>query len=149
MAQTTDEVIDEILAEIDQDEKRWAETVQVGDLVDASDDGFYTFSGHQYKTKGKLYPVREVDIRTDRETGKVYSRTVIVNGDYQDPTSNRPENVWLGPSKVIMRNGEIVWESSLVKSARALLASDEPLDDEQRKSLQNMLYTATPNGESY
>ena len=123
MSAEADQVGEEILAEIHRDEVVWSETVQVGDWVDASDDGHYTFSGHQYRTKGKLYQVKVVDIRAD-ENGKVYSRTVIVDADYTDPNGDgKPERMWLGPGRVIVRNGVIVWESSLQKSVNHVLAN--------------------------
>lgn len=132
----SDDLIDEILAEIHDDERTWSETVQVGDWVDASDDGHYTFSNHQYKTKGRLYQVRVVDLRPD-------SKTVIVDGDYKDPRRNgEPERVWLGQSRVIIRNGEIVWESSLQKAINLydLTEESKTLDDEERRRWEEMKY---------
>lgn len=135
MPDATEALIDEILADIDNDERTWSETVQVGDWVDASDDGHYTFSGHQYKTKGKLYQVRVVDLRP-------HSKTVIVDGDYQDPTNPNPEKVWLGPSRVIVRNRAIVWESSLQKSINLYDLTEESttLDAESRRRMEEMKY---------
>lgn len=138
MNEADEKIIKEILEWIDQEFLEWSNTVKVGDMVDASEDGFYTFSKHQYKTKGKLYQVQEVDVRTD-DTGEVYCCTVKVHGDYQDPTSKDPEIVWLGPSKVIIRNGEVIWESGLVKASLVLLNSDEVLDEEQRGLLTSII----------
>lgn len=135
----TDHLVDQILSEIDEDERIWSETVQVGDFVDGSRDRTYTFSKHQYETKGKLYEVREKDMRKD-ENGKFYSRTVIVDGDWQDPTRAEPERHWLGMSKVIYRNGELIWESTLIKAARASLEGCDKLTQEQRKELEEMLF---------
>jgi len=118
-----DEMFEEIMAEMRADEVSWSETVKIGDWVDCSSDGHYTFSGHQYKTENKLYQVRMIDIRKD-ENGKVYSRTVVVDGDYFDPSRNgEPERVWMGNGRVIVRNGEIIWESSLQKRIKAYIAA--------------------------
>lgn len=123
-----DDIIEQLLLDIKEDERTWRETVQVGDWVDCSTDGHYTFSDHQYKTEGKLYQVRELDFRHDVD-GNYYSTTVIVDGDYFDPSRNGlPENVWLGPSKVIIREGKTIWESSLEKAMRhSMLITSNPM----------------------
>lgn len=116
-------MVDEIMAQLLADEIEWSKTVQVGDWVDSRDDATY-LSGPQYKTKDKLYQVREVDIRTDQETGKVYSRTVIVDGDYFDPSrKGEPEKVWMSNGRVIVRNGVIVWECSNQKRIKEMIAN--------------------------
>jgi hypothetical protein len=116
-----DAMVDDIMAQIFADEIEWSKTVQVGDWVDCSDNATY-LSGPQYKTKDKLYQVREVDIRTDQDTGKVYSRSVIVDGDYFDPSrKGEPERVWMGNGRVIVRNGVIIWESSLQKRIKEMI----------------------------
>jgi hypothetical protein len=108
-----DVLVDEILADFDNDNKSWRDIVQIGDWVDSWSTGTYTFSLHQYKTEGKLYQVRELDFRKNP--------LVIVDGDYFDPFGNgQPEKVWLGPSRVVIRDGKIVWESSLEKSIKAM-----------------------------
>lgn len=123
------ELIEKMVEEIENDNRSWSETVQIGDWVDSSDDGCYTFSGHQYKTKGKLYQVRAVD---------KHGKRVMVDGDYKDPNNPNPEKVWLGPNRVIVRNREIVWESSLQKSINQYDLTT--LDDENRKQIQEMKY---------
>lgn len=111
--QSTEDIVTKIIQEIKNDEESWKNTVQVGDYVDASDDGYYTFSKHKYKTKGKLYKVRHLDFR--------HNPTVIVYGDYIDPAANgEHEKVWLGPSEVIFRNGIMIWESSIQKSLKVI-----------------------------
>jgi hypothetical protein len=123
----TDALVDELIASMKDDERIWGETVQVGDWVDSWDDGFYTFSDHQYKTKGKLYQVREVDIRP-------HSISVIVDGDYLDPAANgKPEKVWMGASKVIVRNGKVIWESHLEKAIKALPPDELKLHNHGRE----------------
>lgn len=130
-----DSVIGSILSKIVQDGQIWAETVQVGDWVDSSMEGYYTFSNHKYKTQGKLYQVREVDLRPQ-------SKTVIVDGDYQDPENPKPERVWLGPSRVIIRDRKIIWESSLQKAINLYFLSDEKhtLSGEELLKLEEMRY---------
>lgn len=114
-----DAMLNEMIDGIHQDEIDWSHVVQVGDWVPASDDGFF-LSGPQYKTKGKLYQVREVDIRTDQTTGKVYSRSVIVDSDYIGE-DGKPQRTWLGNGPVIVRDGKVIWESRLQKSVSNLL----------------------------
>ena len=98
---------------MDKDEQDWKSIVQIGDWVDSPDTKHYCFSGHQYQTQGKLYQVKQLDFRPD-------STCVIVNGDWQDPTRTEPENVWLGYSKVIVRNGQIIWQSHLELAIKAI-----------------------------
>jgi hypothetical protein len=88
------QVIDEILAA----EKSWAETVRIGDLVDADRDQHFTFSKTRYLTNGKLYAVKELDFRP---LHKSYS--VIVDSDVPG------EIAWLHDSRVIIRDGIVVW----------------------------------------
>jgi len=124
--ESVDEVIAGLLDEIKNDDKSWADTVQVGDWVDSPFDGHYTFSGHQYKTKGKLYQVRVVDVRD-------HGTSVIVDGDYFDPAMNgEPEKVWLGSSKVIVRAGKVIWESSLEKAIKAIPPAELEEGNRQR-----------------
>lgn len=121
-ADETDAILEQMLREIDEDEVNWSNTVQVGDWVDARDDGFY-LSGPQYRTKDKLYQVRAVDIRADADD-KVYSRTVIVDSDYLEPElGNKPQRQWLGSSRVIVRDGKVIWESKLQRDIKHLLAN--------------------------
>jgi hypothetical protein len=110
-------VFEDVLDEIKADEISWSKKVRVGDYVDAQEDAFFLSSNVRYKTKGKLYRVKEVDIRS--ENGKVYSRTVIVDSDVEG------ERMWLGPERVIVRNGRIVWESSIQKGLNALSKADK------------------------
>jgi len=128
------------------DEKLWSETVQVGDFVDGTLNRFYTFSEHQYETKGKLYEVREVDIRKDQDTGEIYSISVIVDGDYRDPKSTTPERLWLSPGKVIYRNGVPIWESRHIKSVKNTLAT-VPMTAEKRIELEDLLFK--PVGDNF
>jgi hypothetical protein len=108
-----DNLLDAMIDEIRVDADSWAAEVKAGDWVDCSEDGYY-LSGPRFKTKDKLYQVREVDIRKDAN-GVVYSRTVVVTGDYMDPASKRHEKVWLGCSRLVVRDREVVWESSLTR----------------------------------
>jgi hypothetical protein len=107
--------MEEIISSIIQDENGFFENVKVGDFVDSDEDAFY-LSGQQYKTKNKLYEVKEIDVRRD-EHGKIYSRSVIVEGDYQNHKTKR-NLVWLSPTRVIYRDGKLVWESDIQKSSK-------------------------------
>lgn len=142
-----DAVIDEILAAVANDERDWAETVQPGDWVDAADDRHFTFSQHQYCTKDKLYQVKAVDIRAD-ESGRVYCRTVLVDSDFTDPNGDgRPERMWLGPSRVIVRDGVVIWQSTHMKAVDYLLANRHLKPDatpEDWATLEAMQYRPEP-----
>ena len=99
-----DAFLDWLLQSLIDEEKEWASILQVGDWIDGNDDKFYTFSGHQYETKGKMYQVRAIDRR-------VKYTTAIVDGDYLDPNGNgNPEKVWLSVGTKIVRDGKVVWE---------------------------------------
>lgn len=131
------DIINEILIELDNDNKTWSETVQVGDYVDSRTDGHYTFSGHQYKTKGKLYQVQQLDMRNDP--------LVIVYGDYVGDDPDNPEIIWLGPSNVIIRNGVVIWQSSIQKALAAIDLTT--LSIEELKNYNSMIYNPfLPNG---
>lgn len=93
-----DEVMNEVMEDILRAEKTWRETVQVGDLVDGTDNCFFLTCKKQYKTKGKLYKVKSLDMRPDDK-----SYCVICDSDVEG------EIFWQGMGTVIIRKGVIVW----------------------------------------
>ena len=119
-------IVDEIIANITADEKSWKKTVQVGDYVDCHSDGFYAFSKKQYQTKGKLYRVEAVA-----------DESICAFGDYHDPRREFPEPIWLGPGKVIVRDGVVIWESSLQRDCRLALEKGG-LNKIDRKTYENI-----------
>lgn len=129
--------IQKLLSNIDKNHDDFFEIVKVGDFVDSDSDRYY-LCGIKYMTENKLYEVKEVDIRKD-ETGKIYSKSVIVHGDYQEHKSHK-NLVWLSPSKVIYRNEKLIWESNLQKSARLCLEAEPNLSQDQIEKLQKMIF---------
>jgi hypothetical protein len=129
----------EIIDSIDQDWNNFFENVKIGDFVDSNEDAFY-LSGHQYKTKNKLYEVKQIDVRRD-EHGKIYCRSVIVEGDYQNHKTKR-NLVWLSPTRVIYRDGKLVWESNLQKSSKLCIElHSHELTQEEIDKLKIYIYT--------
>lgn len=133
-----DKLFAEILAEIREEEASWCRTIQVGDWVDCREDRFY-LSGPQYFTKDKLYQAREVDIRTDPDTGKVYSSTVIVDSDYIGE-DGKPERQWLSNGRVIIRDGVIIWRSHLQQLYSQGIAAWEMLCTAERDNYLSNFY---------
>lgn len=99
-----DKLLDWVLQTLKEEQNEWAFVLQVGDWIDGNDNKYYTFTGHQYETKGKMYQVREVDRRPGYTTA-------IVDGDYFDPKAHgKPERIWLSAGTKIVREGKVVWE---------------------------------------
>jgi len=132
------EILARFFESINNDTNSFFETVKVGDFVDSDEDAFY-LSGPQYKTKNKLYEVKEIDIRRD-ENGKIYSRTVIVEGDYQNHKT-KINLVWLSATRVIYRDKKLIWESSRQKSSKLFLETYcKGLSSPEIDAIKNSIY---------
>lgn len=99
---TREQIAKDIIAEIIAEEIEWRRTICVGDYIDAREDGTYMSTGERYRTKDKLYRIYRVD-RRDTST------TAVADSDIPG------EDVYFSSSRVIVRDGKVIWGNSVYK----------------------------------